>query len=561
MIKIRIALLLLLCTMVVFVFTGCENDSHSAKSKNDSLSAVFSQDELLSPYEQEFTITTVERLFGNMPIYKGSAYEELYSSYGINVDVEWYSDPTQYSSKVNAIIASGNIPDLMFVHEPQAMNTLVRSGMTTDIGPLLQYLTPEAKKFVTEGIGKDALESVTYDGKIALLPANITTLINNSHPLFIRKDWLDNLSLELPKTMEDFKQVALAFTQNDPDGNGKDDTYGVAIAGQTSLLNPGYGLFGFFGGYGVQPCMGYDGALFYSEDAYGNAVWDGESPRVKEGLQLLQDLYKAKAIPSDLPTMNESRVMEDLNGGKAGMVFGVRGFPIWAINKTILNNPEAEWYAINMPTAEGVDFAPVFASQPVNAVYAISADAEHPEAIMKMINVYIDATLPNSKNFNPTFTLSNEAGPYIVGGVSDPNREKEENLLFFEGYKAAESGDMTIFNENPNLMARYEKVKEYLETGDPTLWPFWNAFYPGPGHSWYLTFAENDESMIKKNLWWGLPTNSMVAYLPIYKKMAEETMTRIITGDADVSAWDKMVSDWNKLGGDIITEEVRNQLK
>ncbi len=110
-------------------------------------------------------------------------------------------------------------------------------------------------------------------------------------------------------------------------------------------------------------------------------------------------------------------------------------------------------------------------------------------------------------------------------------------------------------------MDTYEKIMEYEETKDPELWPYWHAFNAKEGHPWYLTFAENNESMIKKNLYWSLPSESMTRYLPIYKKMAEETMTRIITGNADVSAWDKMVSDWNKLGGDIITEEVRKRLE
>ncbi len=561
MVKSRVIQMLGLFLLLTLLIMGCSKNERSTENTGtDSTEPLFDPTDPLSPYSTPITVTTVARHFGDMPVYEGSAMEDLYSSYGINVDVEWYADPTQYDSKINAIIASGNIPDVMFVVGSQAMNTLVQSGMTADIGPLLQYLSPEAQSFVTEGIGREALDSVTYDGKIALLPANITTLINNSHPLFIRKDWLDNLGLDLPKTMDELKEVALAFTHNDPDGNGKNDTYGISIAGKTSLIKGGYGLFGFFGGYGVQPGVWYDGMMFYSEDENGEAIWDGTRPEVKEGLQLLQDLYKAKAIPADFPTVDESQAMEDLNGGKAGMVFGVRGFPVWAINKTILNNPDAEWYAMNMPTADGVDVAPVFAFQPVNAVYAISADAEHPEAVMKMINAYIDTTLPSSSSFDPLFTTI-QAGPSIVGGVANPNQEKEENLLFFEAYEAAESGDMSILENNPNLMDRYEKVKGYEETKDPTLWPFWSAFYPGPGHSWYLTFAENNESMIKKNLYWSLPSESMTRYLPIYKKMAEETMTRIITGNADVSAWDKMVSDWNRLGGDIITEEVRNQLK
>lgn len=53
--------------------------------------------------------------------------------------------------------------------------------------------------------------------------------------LFIRKDWLQNLGLEMPTTWEELYEVCHAFTHNDPDGNGKDDTYGLTGDGLGTL--------------------------------------------------------------------------------------------------------------------------------------------------------------------------------------------------------------------------------------------------------------------------------------------------------------------------------------
>ena len=52
--------------------------------------------------------------------------------------------------------------------------------------------------------------------------------------LLIRKDWLDKLGLQPPKTWDDLAKVAQAFTTQDPDGDGKADTYGLAVPGSTS---------------------------------------------------------------------------------------------------------------------------------------------------------------------------------------------------------------------------------------------------------------------------------------------------------------------------------------
>lgn len=48
--------------------------------------------------------------------------------------------------------------------------------------------------------------------------------------LTYRYDWLQNLGLEEPKTVEDLVNMFLAFTNDDPDGNGEDDTYGTVTS-------------------------------------------------------------------------------------------------------------------------------------------------------------------------------------------------------------------------------------------------------------------------------------------------------------------------------------------
>lgn len=47
----------------------------------------------------------------------------------------------------------------------------------------------------------------------------------------IRQDWLENLGLEMPTSLDELYDVLYAFTYNDPDGNGVDDTYGITSAG------------------------------------------------------------------------------------------------------------------------------------------------------------------------------------------------------------------------------------------------------------------------------------------------------------------------------------------
>ncbi len=77
--------------------------------------------------------------------------------------------------------------------------------------------------------------------------------IQKNEGILIRKDWLDNLGLEVPKTMDEYLEVMRAFTFKDPDGNGKNDTYGYGAFLEINSYEEGLGrrLDPIFGAYGV----------------------------------------------------------------------------------------------------------------------------------------------------------------------------------------------------------------------------------------------------------------------------------------------------------------------
>ena len=51
--------------------------------------------------------------------------------------------------------------------------------------------------------------------------------------------------------MEDVLNISEAFTEGDPDGNGKNDTYGMAMT--SYLWDPIMGVSGFMAGYEAYP--------------------------------------------------------------------------------------------------------------------------------------------------------------------------------------------------------------------------------------------------------------------------------------------------------------------
>lgn len=74
----------------------------------------------------------------------------------------------------------------------------------------------------------------------------------------VRADWMKKLNLQMPKTLDDYYAVLKAFTTQDPDGNGKDDTYGLAIVDGEYDMTPFFGTLGLPEGFALNK----DGKLY-----------------------------------------------------------------------------------------------------------------------------------------------------------------------------------------------------------------------------------------------------------------------------------------------------------
>ena len=95
----------------------------------------------------------------------------------------------------------------------------------------------------------DILEKVSInDDGVYLVPSPALDYRANVN---LRSDWLANLSLEEPADLESYRNVLNAFTHNDPDGNGEDDTYGVTFRLADFTDESGNAFQNIFGAYGI----------------------------------------------------------------------------------------------------------------------------------------------------------------------------------------------------------------------------------------------------------------------------------------------------------------------
>ncbi len=98
-------------------------------------------------------------------------------------------------------------------HDGDAMVRYAAEGAFLDLNNYMEYM-PNLRAFIQTDLGKQAYEaSLSENGEFFLIPA--VERFKVTHIPMIRKDWLDQLGLEIPQTTEELHDALLAFKTNE----------------------------------------------------------------------------------------------------------------------------------------------------------------------------------------------------------------------------------------------------------------------------------------------------------------------------------------------------------
>ncbi|MDO5416350.1 MAG: extracellular solute-binding protein [Lachnospiraceae bacterium] len=213
-----------------------------------------------------------------------------------NIDLKsWYVDSKNYWENVNVRFAGGEMPDVLRIDNASQLGTLVEGGIIAEI-PIetIRKYAPNYAKAMDDADDGSYWTTLLYNGKNygMPIPQEVTP-----HAMIWRKDWLDKLGLEVPTTLEEYEKVLTAFVEQDPDGNGKKDTAGMAERAMGAI----------FGAYGVRCVTGLDTkAQFFTEEMQlgedNVPFFPYIRPEAKEGLALLHDWYEKGIIDKEFIT-------------------------------------------------------------------------------------------------------------------------------------------------------------------------------------------------------------------------------------------------------------------
>lgn len=265
------------------------------------------------------------------------------------VSIEWINPSvTDQDTQLNLLLASQNLPDMIFYDWQSSYSGGLAKAVTDEIAiplnDLIDEYAPNFKNLLEEN--PELKKQISLDdGTIAMFPsARTDPRVRIWFGPQIRQDWLDNLGLDMPQTIDDWYNVLKAFKEQDANGNGDmDDEIPFVAAGASSLSSY---LLSFAGAYGLV------------RDTFcvknGKVVYSPAEAEYKDFLAEMAKWYEEGLIDSDFAAMDGTSVKSLITTDVAGAYFGSLAGNLGGYN-TVLKEVYPEAQIVGAPWVTSTD--------------------------------------------------------------------------------------------------------------------------------------------------------------------------------------------------------------
>lgn len=463
---------------------------------------------------------------------------------GIRVRYDFIVEENQYDARVNVCIASDDLPDILKVSAKSAQ-MLAENGLIHDITETFaQHASPMLRGILESS--EMATRASLINGRLMGIPV-VGAVDINVPVIWIRSDWMRRLGLDMPRSVDELIALAAAFSSRDPDGNGLDDTYGIAInKSLEDMIGDARGLMNMFGAYKGLWMEAADGTLAYSSI----------QPEMKAALARMAQLYAQGILDPEFAVKDVNRLAEDIVQEKVGIQIGQFWNPAWPFADLREKNPEADWVAC--PLLASADGRPSYnqASTQVDWFFVVSRRCAHPEALIRLANFDLACQFGESASEWAALTTGDkyrgiQTFKYAVVGISPPTINIDMYTQEQQALRLGDPGVITL-QAASNEFARGIR---YLNGGDPE---GWSAYKIRLAEDCSMGAVKHviDNGLVRYNQFFGLPGPVAIERLATLQRMEADVFTRIIMNAEPVDAFDTFVHNWLNVGGAALTREV-----
>ncbi len=506
-----------------------------------------------TPYPETVTIHTVKRSSSAPNLLDGDTVDDnpmtRYIKDKVNVEfvTDWEVEGSEFANKLALNLAAGTLPDMFTLGAGDYLlyRQLVENDMLADLMPGYERTANQYLKDCFSSYDGKNMEPFMEDGKLYALAGGRYGYEHNQ--LWMRKDWLEELKLEIPKTQADLENVLQAFI----DAKGP----------EAALLLNSKDVSGVYSMYSASPLFAAYGAYprAWITDKNGDVIWGSTAPEVKEGLAVLADWYKRGLIDKQFATRTGPGATDALfTGGQSGAAFAPWWY-VYTIGDFPKNVPEGDVVVVNAPLDANGKYNIMWPG-PAGEYIMVNKKFANPEAIYKVIACEFDMW----RQFDSA-----------AGDLIKPTRDNNVSWT----YLFPTSG----FNLEPSYcIAQMGKLaKAYVETGsDNGVDPMnpmnidmakraeqYSKDRVATGMNWIDYYgryvASNMMDVPEVSITYpafDFVTESMADFKPNLDTLEQTTFLQIVTGEKPIDAFDQFVKDWYAQGGQQMTDEVRSMV-
>lgn len=554
----RKTLLFFSAILILTLLAGCSFGTGGMKKTDGDVSSVkdrenwdIAETSPLGKYPELVTYTLGQmKGTNNSNLPEGQTYEDnAYTRYlkkTLNVQNKniFMESEERYDEALNILVKDRNLPDIFLVSDRETLEELVENDLIEDLTEVYKSCASDKIQEMYESYGKELLASGTFDGKLFALPE--TAIDDGSQLLWLRRDWMEQLGVKEPKTLDEALSVIRAFQENRMGAEEGEDPVGlVCDPGLVGTVSTSYSVDSVFEMFGAYPQQ-------WIKNADGEIVYGSLTEETKEALGYLRELYKQGILDPDFALRAQNNIRDLVVNGKCGAFFGLWWTPNNPLIDEYRKNKETDWEPYYL-TADAKRTVEVYSTFWDSKYVVVRKGYEHPEIVMKILSVLFDYSRYEAED-------ADEVNSYFALNVDPTARPLMINVDYNEATYMVTKHIREALYSPGNAKTRedlsaieasyFDACKEYLEAEVPSVeaWAAYKSRISAVG----LLVDANYRASEKKYL--GDGDGEIPQTLRLLEKNA---FIQIIMGKKPVSSFDSFVEEWYRKGGDSLTERVR----
>lgn len=442
-----------------------------------------------------------------------------------NIDFEFDNPPSDnFEERLNLVMMDDTLPDVIM---DMPMTDILKYGEAGVILPLNDYIDnqmPNLKAAIDERDG--TRKAITYaDGNIYYFPM-LDEKVSGNMPFVIRTDWLEQLGMESPVTLEDWEAYFEAVKTTDLNGNGQNDEVPFGSYDMTGLRN-------FCTAFGVLDD-------FFTDPEDGGKVKYGPiEDGYKEALTWLNEMWNKGYIDQEIITMDYSSFSGKLAQNIVGSFYGPLGGMLAAQNATMSASVEGFRVDATVPP-QGKTQIHAYIDQEPRAVAAavITATCKNVDRVVEwldymygeeggmLVNMGVEGTHYTMVDGKPIFTdyvLNNETGLSPKNAVGTYSFAQSTGPFILSQNLITQIDDEAVVKAKTECIIPYlGQSKQYVITGS-------------------LSFSSEDDAVRREAM------TDIETYV-------DEMVMKFITGRESLDNWDTYVAKVQSMGIDKVLD-------